>query len=249
MFVKSKFYRKLFAIPAILLLTSFNVNNNIDLAEMYSGFNPQEEEIVKLSEPRLSSRISVEEALLNRRSIREFTNEALTLFEVSQILWSAYGITKEHSYPSFLRGGLRTATSAGALYPLEIYLVAGNVKGLKNGIYRYISDGHFLELISDGDFRKDLSDAALNQEFIAQAPASLVYTAIFKRTTKKYGNRGRERYVCMDLGHSAQNVYLQAYALNIGTCAIGAFTDRMVSMVMQLPDNEEPLYILPFGKF
>ncbi|MCD4789277.1 MAG: hypothetical protein K8R37_04695, partial [Bacteroidales bacterium] len=103
MFVKSKFYRKLFAIPAILLLTSFNVNNNIDLAEMNSKFNPQLGDI-KLLEPRFTSGISVEEALLNRRSIREFTNEALTLFEVSQIFWSAYGITKEHSYPSFLRG-------------------------------------------------------------------------------------------------------------------------------------------------
>ena len=232
----------------ILLLTSFNINNEFGIT-MNSGFNPQQPDVISLPEPRFFSELSVEQALLNRRSVRDFTDEPVTLSEVSQLLWSAYGITEEHSYPSFLRGGLRTAPSAGALYPLEIYLVAGNVKGLKKGIYRYISDGHFLELISDGDFRKDLSDAALDQEFIAQAPASLVYTAIFKRTTQKYGNRGRERYVCMDLGHSAQNVYLQAYALNIGTCAVGAFTDRMVSMVMQLPDNEEPLYIMPLGKF
>ncbi len=231
----------------ILLLTSFNINNEFGTT-MNSGLNPQQHDVISLPEPRLSSQVSVEQALLNRRSVRDFTDDPVTLQEVSQILWSAYGITEDRSYPSFLRGGLRTAPSAGALYPLEIYLVAGNVNGLKKGIYKYISDGHSLELISEGDFRKDLCDAALDQEFITQAPASLVYTAIFNRTTQKYGKRGRERYVCMDLGHSAQNVYLQAYALNIGTCAVGAFTDKMVSMVMQLPDDEDPLYIMPFGK-
>ena len=232
----------------ILLLTSFNINKQFSKT-MNSGLNPQQHVVISLPEPRLSSQVSVEHTLLNRRSVRDFTDEPVTLSEVSQILWSAYGITEERSYPSFLRGGLRTAPSAGALYPLEIYLVAGNVEGLKKGIYKYISDGHSLEVISEGDFRKELSDAAVNQEFVAQAPASLVYTAIFNRITQKFGKRGRDRYVCMDLGHSAQNVYLQAYALNIGTCAVGVFTDKMVSIVMQLPDNEEPLYIMPFGKY
>ncbi len=97
--------------------------------------------------------------------------------------------------------------------------------------------------------RKDLANAALEQEFIEVAPISIVYVAIFNRTTQKYGDRGRERYVCMDLGHSAQNVYLQAYTLNLGTCAVGAFTDKMVSMVMLLTDREEPLYIMPIGKY
>ena len=249
MFVASKFYKKLFALPIVLLLTSFNVNNYRDLTEMNSGFNPQEEKIIELPEPRLTSGISVEDALLNRRSIRDFTDEVLALSEVSQILWSAYGITENRSSPSFLRGGLRTAPSAGALYPLNIYLVSGNIDGLPKGIYKYISQHHSLELVYGEDVRKELAAAALDQEFIEQAPASIVYTATFKRTTNKYGKRGRERYVCMDLGHSAQNVYLQAYALNIGTCAVGAFTDKIVSIVTLLPDEEEPLYIMPFGKF
>lgn len=146
----------------ILLLTSFNINNEFGTT-MNSGLNPQQHDVISLPEPRLSSQVSVEQALLNRRSVRDFTDYPVTLQEVSQILWSAYGITEDRSYPSFLRGGLRTAPSAGALYPLEIYLVAGNVNGLKKGIYKYISDGHSLELISEGDFRKYLCYAALDQ--------------------------------------------------------------------------------------
>jgi SagB-type dehydrogenase family enzyme len=245
---KRKFYQVLLIIFAFLLSASFRSGNG-NLEMMSAGFYPQNGNPVNLPEPRLTSDISVEEALLNRRSIREFKDEALTLEQVSQILWAAYGITEERSSPSFLRGGLRTAPSAGGLYPLEIYLVVGKVVGLSSGIYKYHSENHILELISQGDIRKDLAKAALDQEFIVTAPASVFYAADYKRTTQKYGTRGRERYVCMDLGHSAQNVYLQAYALNLGTCAMGAFTDDMVSMVMQLPENEEPLYIMPIGKY
>jgi SagB-type dehydrogenase family enzyme len=214
-----------------------------------SNFNPQIESMIKLPEPKLSSETSVEESMQNRRSVRDFLNEPISLEQASQLLWAAYGITENRANPAFLRGGLRTTPSAGALYPLEVYLVVGKVTGLKAGIYKYIPEGHQLELVSEGDVRKNLAEAALEQEFIEQAPASIVYTAIYKRTTQKYGERGRDRYVCMDLGHSAQNVYLQAYAINLGTCAVGAFTDKMVSMVMLLPDNEEPLYIMPIGKY
>jgi hypothetical protein len=119
----------------ILLLASFNINNEFDKT-MNSGLNPQQSDVISFPEPKFLSKVSVEQALLNRRSVRDFTNEPVTLSEVSQILWSAYGITEERSYPSFLRGGLRTTASVGALYPLEIYLVAGNMKGLKKGIYR-----------------------------------------------------------------------------------------------------------------
>ncbi|MEZ5197352.1 MAG: SagB/ThcOx family dehydrogenase [Bacteroidales bacterium] len=216
---------------------------------MLPGKSPQDNNIIQLPAPQLSSGVSVEEAMLNRRSIREFKDIALSLEEVSQVLWSAYGITEERSQPAFLRGGLRTAPSAGALYPLDIYLAIGNVKGLKAGIYKYISEMHAIELISEGDVRKDLAKAALDQEFLEQAPVSLVFVAVYSRTTQKYGERGRERYVCMDLGHSAQNVYLQTTAMNLGTCAVGAFTDRMVSMSMLLKSEEEPLYIMPIGKY
>ena len=246
--IKKYFYFRPFVFSIFVLLVSFNWNSQ-NFKEMNTGLNPQNENMIKLPDPRLESEISVEEALQNRRSLREFLNEPLSLEQVSQILWAAYGITEDRDNPAFLRGGLRTAPSAGALFPLELYLVSGYVDGLKKGIYKYIPNGHLLELVSEGDIRRELAEAALDQEFIEQAPASIVYTAIFRRTTQKYGDRGRERYVCMDLGHAAQNVYLQAYALNMGTCAVGAFTDKMVSMVMLLPDNEEPLYIMPFGKY
>jgi SagB-type dehydrogenase family enzyme len=230
---------------ALIFLGSFWIN--MDMQDQTT--TNQGDGIIKLPDPSLTSDVSVEEALQNRRSIRDFKNVALTVDQVSQILWAAFGITEPRSFPTFLRGGLKTAPSAGALYPLDLYLVCGNVTGISAGIYKYVAEDHSLELISSGDVRKDLADAALNQDFIADAAISIVYTAIFSRTTQKYGERGRERYVCMDLGHSAQNVYLQATAMGLGTCAIGAFTDKMVSMVMLLPDREEPLYIMPVGKY
>ena len=232
----------------IIIFGSFSIDTIFN-NDMNSNPGKQSDNKIQLPEPVLTSDISVEEALVNRRSIREFKSDALTLDQVSQILWAAYGINEPRSNPAFLRGGLRTAPSAGALYPLDIYLVCGNVEGLQAGIYKYIAEVHGLELVSEGDVRKDLAKAALDQDFLEVAPISIVYVAIFNRTTQKYGKRGRERYVCMDIGHSAQNVYLQTYTLNLGTCAIGAFTDKMVSMVMLLTDREEPLYIMPIGKF
>ena len=232
----------------IIIFGSFSIDTIFN-NDMNSNPGKQSDNKIQLPEPVLISDISVEEALVNRRSIREFKSDALTLDQVSQILWAAYGINEPRSNPAFLRGGLRTAPSAGALYPLDIYLVCGNVEGLQAGIYKYIAEVHGLELVSEGDVRKDLAKAALDQDFLEVAPISIVYVAIFNRTTQKYGKRGRERYVCMDIGHSAQNVYLQTYTLNLGTCAIGAFTDKMVSMVMLLTDREEPLYIMPIGKY
>lgn len=203
--------------------------------------------VITLPQPAKVSAVSVEQALWQRRSVREYSEKALTLEEVSQILWSAYGISKVIA-PEYLRGGLRTAPSAGALYPLEIYLGAWNVTGLEPGFYYYQSDGHFLQLVKQGNFSRELTTACYGQEFIFNAPTSLIYSAIYERTTKKYGDRGRERYVCMDLGHSAENVYLQAETLNLGTCAIAAFDDLQLRLVVPLPKAEEPLYVMPLGK-
>lgn len=202
-----------------------------------------------LPAPLLSGKVSVEEALSKRRSHRSFTNEAISAEDISQILWSAYGITHPLSgYPQ-TQGGLRTAPSAGALYPLKIYVLIGRVKGIEPGVYRYSSKEHKLARVIDRDVRDQLADAALRQEMISTAPVVIFYSADFSLNTRKYGERGRERYVCMDLGHSAQNVYLQAEALHLGTCAIGAFNDAEVRAVMQLPENEEPLYIMPIGQY
>ncbi len=204
---------------------------------------------IELPEPIFESNYSVEEAIKNRRSVRSYKELPLSLQDVSQILWAAYGINKKiPGGPAFLRGGLRTAPSAGALYPLDIYVVVGEVTDLEAGIYYYDSEYHELKLTKKGDFREELSNAALSQMMLAKAPISLVYSAIFERTTKKYGQRGRDRYVMMDLGHSAENVYLQSGALGLGTCAIGAFSDISVKILINMTKEEEPLYLMPVGK-
>jgi len=199
-----------------------------------------EELIVKdtILSPKTCGTVSVEEALANRRSHRNFREDAISADQLLQILWAAYGITSP--------GGLRTTPSAGALYPLEIYAVVGNTEGIEPGVYRYIADGHTLVRTVDSDVRRKLCEAALNQKMVAKAPASVFFSTVFSRMTKQYGERGVQ-YVYVEVGHAAQNVYLQAEALGLGTCAIGAFTDSVVKKILNLPAKEEPLYLMPIG--
>ncbi|MDR3002140.1 MAG: SagB/ThcOx family dehydrogenase [Fibromonadaceae bacterium] len=195
----------------------------------------------KLPIPKTDGNTSVEKALANRRSHRNFQNKAISIDQLSQILWAAYGTTSPN--------GLRTAPSAGALYPLEIYAIIGNVEKIEPGVYKYIPEEHKIVRTINKDVRAELRKAALGQEMIEKAPVSVFYSAIFSKITDRYGERGSERYVHMGLGHSAQNIYLQAEALQLGTCAIGAFTDSKVKQVLQLPAEEEPLYIMPVGYY
>lgn len=196
-------------------------------------------ERIKLPKPQFDSKVSVEEALQKRRSIRDYKNEPLTLAEVSQLLWAAQGITN--------RKGFRTAPSAGALYPLEVYIVAGHVTDLPEGIYKYRPHGHELRLIVEGDKRGELSAAALGQECIRNGAAVIILSAVYERTTRKYGNRGIQ-YVHMEIGLAAQNVYLQAVSLNLGTVSVGAFYDEKVKKVIRMNDNEQPLCLMPVGR-
>ncbi len=196
-------------------------------------------EIIKLPKPKYDSKTSVEKTLLERRSIREYKDAPLTIEEVSQLLWSAQGITTPQ--------GFRTAPSAGALYPLEVYIVVGNVTNLSNGIYKYKPQKHELIMITKGDKRKELCLSALGQSCIKDGAINIVFSAVYERVTKRYGERGI-RYVHMEVGHSAQNVSLQAISLNLGTVVIGAFYDDKVKKVMNMPDEEEPLYIMPVGR-
>lgn len=202
-----------------------------------------------LPSPKTDGNMSIERALVNRRSRRNFVDKAVSAEKLSQILWAAYGVTSPLPGRAAQRGGFRTAPSAGALYPLEIYAVIGNVDGIEEGVYKYISEEHKIVRTIAGDLREELSEAALGQGHIKTAPAVIFYSAVFERTTQKYGDLGRDRFVCMDLGHSAQNIYLQAEALDLGTCAVGSFSDDEVVRVLQLPENEEPLYIMPVGYY
>ncbi len=211
---------------------------------------PQSHELqnpISLPKPSFTSDISIEEALMKRRSIRKFTGESLTMNEVSQLLWAAYGVTKEVA-PEKLRGGLKTAPSAGGLYPLEIYLAAWNVQGLDPGIYIYEPNGHKLYPHKEGDFHNELGEACYDQNWVTDAPASIIWSAVFERTTSVYGRRGRSRYVPMDLGHSAENVYLQVQSMGMGTVAIGAFDDLKLQILTGMTREEEPLYVMPLGK-
>jgi len=201
-----------------------------------------------LPAPDLRGTRLFEEVLSRRRSRRSFSDDAVSVQEISQILWAANGISGAHDQPRELKK-FRTAPSAGATYPLELYLLAGNITGIDPGVYRHSPSAHSLIRIIDRDIKAEMASAALNQDMIETAPACLFFSAVYQRSTMVYGRRGSERYVCMDLGHSAQNVYLQAEALHLGTCAVGAFNDHAVKRLMQLPDHETPLYIMPIGRY
>lgn len=182
---------------------------------------------------------SIEETLLERRSIREYSPEAISSNELAQLLWSAQGITGV--------GAVRSAPSAGALYPLEIYSVIVNMKEISEGVYKYRSAYHALESLAKGNFRKQLAGAALNQNCVKEAPLVIVIAAVYERTTRKYSSRGI-RYVHMEAGHVAENICLQATALNLGTVIVGAFNDTGVQKVLNLPEREHPLCLIPVGR-
>jgi len=154
-------------------------------------------------------------------------------------LWAAQGITDPR--------GLRTAPSAGALYPLEVYVVAGDVVDLSAGVYKYDPHNHELLKVLADDIRAELARAALNQAWVKEAAINIVFTAVYERTTVKYGERG-VRYVHIEAGHAAQNLCLQATAMDLGIVTVGAFHDEQVKEVLNLPDDEQPLYIIPVGK-
>ncbi len=198
--------------------------------------------------PRLKklSDLSIEEIILNRRSIRSYLDKPIEIEKLSLLLWSAYGFTDPVKK-------YRASPSAGATFPLEIYVVIGT-KGvisdegyLVPGSYKYRADTHSLVLIRKGDYRRELYIAALEQEWVLQAPLSIVITAVYERTTSYYGERGAKRYVPMEVGHAGQNIYLMATSLGLGTVAVGAFYDEYVANVIGSAEDEVPMYIMPIG--
>jgi SagB-type dehydrogenase family enzyme len=190
---------------------------------------------VKLPPPRQTGPVSIEEALARRRSVREFADAALSDAEHSQLLWAAQGITHRTM-------GLRTAPSAGALYPLEVYLVT------KAGVFQYEPRAQQLHQTMSTDRRRPLFKAALEQESVRDAPALFVFVGVYKRTAKKYGPSRAERYVHLEAGHAAQNLLLQAVALDLAAVPIGAFEDERVQQVLDLPSTHRPLYLVPVGR-
>jgi SagB-type dehydrogenase family enzyme len=186
-----------------------------------------------LPTPVTDGQMSVEAALAQRRSVREYEAGPLTAAELGQLLWAAQGITDERGY--------RAAPSAGALYPLELYVATAE------GLFHYAPGRHSLTLAREGDARPALHRAALRQEPVAQAPAVFVIVAVYERTAVKYGSERTPRYVHLEAGHAAQNLLLQAAALGLGAVPIGAFDDAGIQRAMGLPAEEQPLYLIPVG--
>ncbi|MBW2039940.1 MAG: SagB/ThcOx family dehydrogenase [Deltaproteobacteria bacterium] len=197
--------------------------------------------MTSLPRPELKGSLSLEEALTIRRTVRSFTPKALTLSQLSQLLWAAYGISDAQQ-------GKKTAPSAGALYPLDIYIVVGEegVEGLGSGVYHYLPTRHVLEIIASGDRRKEVAHASLWQMWMAEAPVMVTITAEYKRTTVKYRERG-VRYVHMEVGHAGENLFLQCVALGLRAGIVGAFNDDEVADALGVPPHHEPLLIIPVG--
>jgi SagB-type dehydrogenase family enzyme len=194
---------------------------------------------IPLPKPRDAGTMTLTEAFRKRRSVRKYSDESLTLDEISQLLWAGQGIT--------CNDGNRTSPSAGGLYPIELYIVIAHVDNLESGIYRYDPIHHALALLGAGDQRTELADAAIQQECVMKCAASIIITADISKLSWKYRERA-ERYVFMESGHVSQNIHLQATAMNIGTVAVGAFSDDRVKAVLKLPANLNPLYIMPIGR-
>jgi SagB-type dehydrogenase family enzyme len=205
------------------------------------GTGVESRDKVSLPGPKLKGGMSLEGALSLRRSVRAYSDKALRLEQVSQVLWAGDGITGRHDYH-------RAAPSAGGLHPLELYIAVkdGGVKGLSGGVYHYISKDHRLELVKDGERNSDLAQAALGQMWMQQAPVIVVVAADYSRTTAKYGQRGI-RYVHIDAGCASENMMLQAVALGLSTCPVGAFRDKDLAEVINLPSSQKPLLTITIG--
>jgi SagB-type dehydrogenase family enzyme len=189
-------------------------------------------EIRTLPRPRLTGNVSLEEAISRRASVRAFGPQPLRVEEISQLLWAAQGITRDW--------GARSAPSAGALYPLELYLVT------HVGLSLYLPDGHRLALVSSRDLRSPLARAALGQDAVECAPVVVVIAAVYARSRAKYGDRA-VRFATLEAGHVAENLLLQAVALGLATVPVGALDADEVAAVLDLPGSREPIYLVAVG--
>lgn len=210
---------------------------------------------VRLPAPSTAGGAPLAQAIAARRSVRAYDGKPVPLAAVSQLLWAAQGVTQPapkapatwNAKWGEWRGGLRSAPSAGALFPLEVYVLATSVDGLDRGLYRYISAEHALVRAGAASVTaKDLMQAAFMQQDIAQAPLAVIITGVYERTAVKYGDRA-PRYVHIEAGAAAENLMLQADALGFGTVYIGAFIDDAVSKTLGLPADQVPLGIIPVG--
>ncbi len=219
------------ALVALLVLALASCTQAGQSASSWTEATPESR--IALPSPRAGGPLSLEQALARRRSVREFSDQPVTRAEMAQLLWAAQGVTSPY--------GFRTAPSAGALYPLEVYVVTADAT------YHYLPTEHALALVVAGDRRQELWRVALRQEAVRQAPVVVVLAAVFTRTEQKYGPERAPRYVHLEAGHAAQNLLLQAVSLGLGAVPIGAFDDAGVQAALSLPPDHHPLYLIPVG--
>jgi len=187
-----------------------------------------------LPAPRTTSSVSLETALSKRRSVRDVAPTPLRLEEVGQLLWAAQGLSDP-------KQGLRVAPSAGALYPLELYLARAD------GLFRYVPARHVLVSVRATDVRPAIAKSALDQDVVRKAPELVVVTGVLARTRVKYGARA-ERYATLEAGHAVQGLLLEATALGLAATPIGAFEDDALRAAIGVPDTELPLYVVTVGR-
>ena len=219
-------------VPAVVLAIGVLGGGWCFGADSVAAYKPVPGEVIDLPKAREKGEVSLEEALAKRRSVRSFKDVDVGMEKKGQLLWAAQGVTDER--------GFRTAPSAGATYPLEVYVVD------RTGIYKYIPASHAIKMVKRGDLRKELSEACLRQSVVAEAGAVVVIAAVFERTTGKYGARA-ERYVYMEAGHAGQNLLLEAVALGLGAVPGGAFEDVRVKQRLGMPEEETAVYVIPVG--
>ena len=193
---------------------------------------------IQLSRQFQEATISLAEVLKKRKSIRTFSTKPLSKIDLTFLLWASTGIQRtEHSYE------FRTCPSAGALYPIETYIVVNNVEDLEKGLYHYNIKNHLLEEIKLGNFGAYLAHAALDQEMCADASAIFIWTAVFRRSKWKYSQRAY-RYIYLDAGHIAQNLALAAESIKCGSCEAGAFFDDEINSIVGIDGTEESTILL-----
>lgn len=220
-------------LPALLLGVGIGLGLGVATCRGQGGQAGSEVRVTLLPSPRATGARSLERALSARRSIREYEARPLSREDIGQLAWACQGVTDPR--------GLRTAPSAGALYPLELYLATAE------GLFHYVPKSHALERLADRDLRPRLCQAALGQECVGEAPAVFVLAGVYERTAARYGAERSPRYVHIEAGHAAQNLLLQAAALDLGAVPVGAFEDDQVAEVLGRPPRERPLYLIPVG--
>ncbi len=193
-------------------------------------------EAIKLPEPDKSTPLF--QLFIKRKSVRKFKKEPLKIEELSRILWATYGLVERKR---------RVVPSAGATYPVEVFVFIKNVEGVKPGVYKYNDQDNSLVPIKEGDHSRELAHACLDQSWVREAPVNIVITAAYEKTTNWYGERGF-RYIYMEAGHIGQNIYLASTEMGLGTVAIGAFSDKEVAELLGLGKNYMVLYIFPVGR-